>query len=170
MSWSWQTHRNRSFRSHLRQPERSLNHFSIFQVFSSPNWSPHHRFNPPHNIAQFVLCDDGKVDDDNDDDQTHLEDDVVQLVLGEVFIHLFQDGSEPLNWNEPLPLNVKQPEWKIILFLELFEFHAQWYRWSTKDHKKSHPPTHVVDKAIKAKTFYTINYSCRQERRERWQK
>ena len=53
-------------------------------------------------------------------EQTHLEDDVVQLVLGEVFIHLFQDGSEPLNWNEPLPLNVKQPGWKIILFLEPF--------------------------------------------------
>ena len=76
MSWSWQTHRNRSFRSHLRQPERSLNHFSIFQVFSSPNWSPHHRFNPPHDIAQFVLCDDGD-DDDDGDDQTHLKDDVV---------------------------------------------------------------------------------------------
>ena len=125
MSWSWQTHRNRSFRSHLRQPERSLNHFSIFQVFSSPNWSLHHRFNPPHDIAQFVLCDDGDDEDDDGYDQTHLEDDVVQLVLGEVFIHLFQDGSEPLNWNEPLPLNVKQPRWKLSYSWSFFELNAQ---------------------------------------------
>ena len=67
-----------------------------------------------------MMVKDGDGDDDGYD-QTHLKDDVVQLVLGEVFVHLFQDGSEPLNWNEPLPLNVKQPGWKLsYIFLEFF--------------------------------------------------
>ena len=84
--------------------------------FLLPSWAPEAQSEPPVGFGLVMMM---------VNDQTHLEDDVVQLVLCEVFIHLFQDGSEPLNWNEPLPLNVKQPRWKLSYSWSFFELNAQ---------------------------------------------
>ena len=40
----------------------------------------------------------------------HFSNDIVQLCICEVLVHLLQDLTEPQHWNEPLSFTVKEPE------------------------------------------------------------
>ena len=187
MSWSWQTHRNRSFRSHLRQPERSLNHFSIFQVFSSPNWSPHHRFNPPHDIAHFVLV---------------MMVMMMMIMMIKPTSKMMSSSSSSVKSSStsfkmvlnlstgmnPSPSMSNNLDGKLSYSWSLFELHGidevqkiEWhvagifisnYQLLARQATIKKPPAHPRDwQDYKSQDLsITINYSCRQERRERWQK